>query len=76
MKCMICGTEAHGHMVLHRFMVAGHYFVICEHCLPDLYAECSRIVAWKSSAGAHAADSVLRIKKKLDSMEKDDEELS
>lgn len=66
MECMICGAKQEAHLALHRFKVGNHYAVICEHCLPDLFAECSRIVMWKSISGSYAADAIFTVQKKLE----------
>lgn len=66
MECMICESQPEAHLALHRFKVGGKYAVICENCLPDLFAECSRVLMWKSISGSYAADAIFTVQKKME----------
>ena len=47
--------------------------MVCEECLPSLFAGCSKLVMEKSISGAYAADTVIGVQKRLEHMSKDDE---
>ncbi len=66
MECMVCGAEQEAHLGLHRFKVGSKFAVVCENCLPDLYAECARIVMLKSISGSYAADAIFTVQKRME----------
>ena len=70
MECIVCESEQEAHLALHRFKVGNKFVVICENCLPDFYAECSRIVMLKSISGSYAADAIFTVQKRMEMRKK------
>jgi len=75
MKCIVCDSGAQAFSALHKIKIRDNVVLVCEECLPSLFAGCSKLVMEKSISGAYAADSVLGVEKRLEHITKNHDRL-
>ena|SRR3989338_8780433 len=74
LKCTVCDSIAQPYSALHKIKVGNNMTLVCEECLPGLFAGCSKLVMEKSISGAYAADNIIGVQKRIEHIIRNHEE--